>query len=150
MITNMTRIESLLADPAADISLADLKAELNELAKLRDKSRLAFCKRLAVAYLLLVGHKYGTGAPRSSEPKKFFEWAWKNLRSANDKQYSTGTLKSYLAVGFSANPEKLLAQRTALHAKRSEAVRVIGNEIMKAVREDIELKGVPITRLKEK
>ena len=108
MFTNMTRIEQLLADPASDISLDELKAEINELAKLRDKSRVAFCKRLAIAYMLIVGRPFGKNQPRDGESGKFFLWCAKNIRTANSKIYSTGTLRTYLAVGFSSNPTSSL------------------------------------------
>jgi hypothetical protein len=149
-ITNITRVESLLADPAADISLDDLKTELNELAKLRDKSRLAFCKRLAVAYLLIVGRVPTMSSPRDDKPKKFFEWCWKNLRTANNKQYSTGTLKTYLSVGFSSNPEKLIKDRAASANDRGNRVRSLGASITHAARSETTPKVVPIMKLREK
>lgn len=148
--SNMSRVEDLLLDPAADISLDDLKIELNELARLRDRSRFAFCKRLAVAYMLIVGRIPTMGAPRDDKPKSFFEWCWKNLRSANGKQYSTGTLKTYLSVGFSSNPEKLMQARSAAASKRGNQVRVLGTAITLAVRAETPPKVVPIFRLREK
>lgn len=70
MISNMTRIEQLLDDPNPEISLDDLKSEINELAKLRDKSRVAFCKRLAVAYLMIVGRPMTREAPEAADSKR--------------------------------------------------------------------------------
>jgi hypothetical protein len=149
MITNMTRMEQLLSDPAADISLDELKVELNELAKLRDNSRAAFCKRLAVAYMLLVGRPFGRNEPRDNAAKKFYEWCWKHIRSANSKQYSTGTLKSYLAVGFSANPAKSLKARREQANTRSERMRKLGIRLEEAVK-SAPPKVVPITQLRSK
>lgn len=148
-LTNMTRIEHLLDDPDADISLDELKAELNELAKLRDNSRAAFCKRLAVAYLILVGRPFGRNEPRDNAAKKFYEWCWKHIRSANGKQYSTGTLKSYLHAGFSANPAKSLKARREQANNRSEHMRKLGIRLEEAIK-SAPPKVVPITKLRSK
>lgn len=149
MITNMTRMEQLLSDPAADISLDELKLELNELAKLRDNSRAAFCKRLAIAYMLLVGRPFGKSEPRDNAAKKFYEWCWKHIRTANRKQYSTGTLKSYLAVGFSSNPALSLKQKRDQSNSRSESMRKLGIRLEEAVSAKPP-KVVPITQLRSK
>lgn len=147
MLTNMTRMEQLLSDPAADISLDELKVELNELAKLRDNSRAAFCKRLAVAYMLIVGRPFGKNEPRDNAAKKFYEWCWKHIRTANRKQYSTGTLKAYLAVGFSANPALSLKQKRDQANHRSERMRKLGIKLEAAVTATPP-KVVPITKLR--
>ena len=148
MLTNMTRIEELLSDPNADITLDELKTELNELAKLRDKSRVFFCKRLAVAYLLIVERPLSKSEPNDGKSKKFYEWCWKNIRTANGNQYSTSTLRAYLKDGFSANPAASLRGRRDQSNHRSEKMRQLGSKLDAAVRTAAPPKVVPITRLK--
>lgn len=148
MITNMTRIEQLLSDPAADISLDELKAEINELAKLRDKSRVAFCKRLAVAYMIIVGRPFGKNEPRDGGSKKFTVWCAKNIRTANGKLYSTGTLRTYLNVGFSSNPAAALKSYRDQANHRSETMRKLGCKLDEAVKTATPPKVVPITKLR--
>lgn len=148
MITNMTRIEQLLSDPAVDITLDELKAEINELAKLRDKSRVAFCQRLSVAYLMLVGRQFGKGEPQDGGSKKFFAWCAKHIRTANGKLYSTGTLRTYLGVGFSSNPAATLKAIRAQSNHRSEQMRQLGSRLDEAVKTAEPPKVVPITKLR--
>ena len=150
MITNMTRVEQLLMDPSADASLDELKAEINELARLRDKSRVAFCKRLAVVYLMIVDRPLSRNEPQDGKPKKFYEWCWKNIRSANGKQYSTGTLKTYLNVGFSANPAATLKAIRQQSGHRSELMRKLGSKLDEAIKREEGPKVVPITQLRSK
>lgn len=132
MLSNMTRIESLLSDPSPDITLDELRVELNALATLRDGSRVAFCKRLAIAYMMIVGRPLSTREPTDGKPKKFYEWCWKHIRTANGKQYSTGTLRAYLAVGFAANPAASLKARRKQANDRGSAMRVLGIKIEEA------------------
>lgn len=148
MLTNMTRIEQLLSDPAADITLDELKLEINELAKLRDKSRVAFSKRLALAYMLLVGRSYGKREPLDGESKKFFLWCAHHIRTANGKVYSTGTLRAYLRVGFSGNPATTLKAIRAGANHRSELMRRLGSKIDAAVWSAAPPKPVSITKLR--
>jgi len=150
MITNMTRIEQLLSDPNPDISLDELKAELNELAKLRDNSRIAFCKRLSIVYLQIVGRPMSNKEPHDGKPKAFYEWCWKNIRTANSKQYSTGTLKRYLMVGFSARPAETLRAIRKQASDRCENMRKLGIGLEQAVRREEPPKVIPITKLKSK
>lgn len=150
MISNMTRIEQLLMDPSADASLDELKAEINELAKLRDKSRVAFCKRLAVVYLIIVGRPLSQKEPHDGKSKAFYEWCWKNIRTANNKQYSTGTLKTYLNVGFSANPAATLKAIRRQSSGRCENMRKLGIGLERAVQREEPPKVIPITKLKSK
>jgi hypothetical protein len=146
----MTRMEQLLSDPAADISLDELKVEINELAKLRDNSRGAFCKRLAIAYMLLVGRPFGKSEPRDGASSKFFQWCAKNIRTANKKIYSSGTLRSYLQVGFSSNPAVSLKEKRDQSNHRSEMMRKLGSKLDQAVKTATPPKVVPITQLRSK
>lgn len=150
MITNITRVEQLLTDPASDISLDELKTELNELAKLRSQSRVAFCKRLAIAYMLIVERPMSLDAPRDGKSKKFFDWCAKNLRTANGKNYSTGTLRTYVSVGFSSNPATTLKDIRQQSAHRSEIMRKLGSKLDQAVKSESPPKVVSITKLREK
>ena len=103
--STLTRSEQLLLDPSSDASLDELKQELNELAKLRTSARLAFCKRIAVAYMILVGHVPAEAKLTGrSDAKKFYQWCALNLRTSNDKPYSKSTLRAYVGVGFDTNP----------------------------------------------
>lgn len=150
MITNMTRIEQLLSDPAADISLDELRVEINELAKLRDKSRVAFCKRLAVAYMLLVGRPMSRNEPSDGAQKKFYGWCARYIRTANNKIYSSGTLRTYVSVGFSANPAASLKAIRTQSNHRSELMRRLGSKLEDAVKTTTPPKVVPITQLRSK
>lgn len=148
MLTNMTRIEQLLSDPAADITLDELAVEINELAKLRDNSRVAFCKRLALAYLIIVGRPLSKNEPADGAGKRFFGWCAKHIRTANNKIYSTGTLRAYVSVGFSANPAAVLKARRRQANHRSETMRRLGCKIEAAV--SAPPKVVPITKLRSR
>lgn len=150
MLTNMTRIEQLLMAPDPEATLEDLKNELNELAKLRDTSRVAFCTRLAAAYMLFTGRPLSKEEPKDGSSKKFYEWCRTNIRSGNGKEYSTGTLRSYLGVGFSANPTVALRQKREMGNRRSELMRHLGMQVEKAIRAESKPKVVPITKLREK
>lgn len=134
-MTNLSRIESLLEDAPGDTSLEDLKRELNELAKLRHNSRLAFCKRLALAYMLVVGHPLSKASPKDGGTRKFLAWCAKNIRSANGKQYSGNTVRTYLMTGFAANPEKRYADSLKLQRRidrRDEKDRKFGHRMLAA------------------
>jgi hypothetical protein len=144
-LSNITRIETLLLDPVSDITLEELRAEMNELAKLRHGARLSFCKRLAVAYLKLIGHRPAHG---SSDGSKFRAWCNHNLLSATGKRYSSGTIDNYLKVGFSANPEKYLKDDARARKRRDERMRKLGGGLARAIANGG--KVVPITRLKSK
>lgn len=148
MLTNMTRMEQLLADPPADISLDQLRIEINELAKLRDESRVAFCKRLAIAYMILVGRPLGRQEPQDGAHKKFYGWCAKYIRTANNKIYSTGTLRTYVSVGFSSNPAASLKALRIQSNHRSELMRKLGSRLDEAVKTATPPKVVPITKLR--
>jgi hypothetical protein len=150
MLTNMTRIEQLLADPTSDITLEELKVEINELAKLRDKSRVAFCKRLALVYMMIVGRPRSTEEPNDGKGKKFYEWCRRHLRSANGKEYSTSTLSKYVGVGFSADPAMKLRDLRHQANHRSERMRKLGISLEEAVGRATGPKVVPIGKLQEK
>lgn len=150
--SNIGTVESLLEDPAPDASLDDLKNDLNALARLRNKSRLAFCKRLALVYLMIVGRRQGLGSPIDEKPKEFFLWCRKNIRSATGVEYSTNTLKGYLTVGFAANPEKLIereAQNWRRRDRKDAKDMKFGRAILKAVEAE-PFKPIPVATLKKK
>lgn len=149
-LTNMTRIEQILDEPDPNATLDDLKAELNELAKLRERSRVAFCRRLAIVYLTLVGRPMTREAPRDNGSEKFYLWCRKNLRSANGKEYSTTTLRKYVAVGFSGNPVTALKELRASANRISEVARKLGSALIKNVKEEQATKVVPIVKLRER
>lgn len=123
----------LLADPAPTADLNQLARELNELAKVRQNARLAFCRRLAAAYLLIVGHRPST---RSSDGRKFRTWCDENIHAANGKRYSHRTLELYLIIGFARNPESIIAQRTNDTNKRAQKMRRFGAALAQAPNKD--------------
>lgn len=143
----MKNIETYLDDPRADISLDQLAVELNELAKIRHSARIAFCKRLAVAYLMIVGHMPKKG---SSDGGKFYKWCAERIRSGNGKAYTFSTLRTYLRVGFAKDPAKLLRQTTAFSNKREQETRSLGAAVQRAVADDDPPKVVPIKQLRDK
>ena len=150
-ISNITRVESLLNDPASDITLPELRDEMNELAKLRQNSRLAFCKRLAIAYMLLIGRRAGPDAPHDGGTPKFLDWCYKNLYTANGKRYSRGTIQNYLGVGFASNPEKYFEARNKVITtfnRKSSHDRKLGAAITAAVKSPA--KVISITTLRQK
>ena len=150
-ISNITRVESLLNDPASDITLPELRDEMNELAKLRQNSRLAFCKRLAIAYMLLIGRRAGPDAPRDGGTPKFLDWCYKNLYTANGKRYSRSTIQNYLGVGFASNPEKYFEARNKVATtfnRKSSHDRKLGAAITAAVKSPA--KVISITALRQK
>lgn len=149
-ITNMTRIEELLADPRSDAGLPELRAELNELAKLRQNSRLAFCKRLALAYMLVVGRRYGSDAPKDGGTNKFTRWCDQNIKSATGQRYRVGTIVGYLAVGFAASPEKALVKANRAVVRIDARKRKLGAAIIRAMDKPEPPKPVPIARLRER
>lgn len=154
-ITNISRVESLIADPPSDISLKDLIAELNELAALRQNARLAFCKRLAIAYMLLIGRRVDPGAPRDGGSAKFQKWCDENLKTANNKRYSSSTIRTYLTVGFAGNPEKYYEERSKINRdcavirhRKDERDRKIGLALVAAASSSEPQKVVSIASLK--
>jgi hypothetical protein len=139
-------VTKLLGDPNPGITLDELATELNELAKLRDASRVAFCKRLAVAYLMVVGHVPIGG---SRDGLKFYKWCDQKIRSANGKRYTIGVLKNYIRVGFASNPQKKyeqLLESSKLYNQRQRAD--VRTAIRYAVTTDTPPKVIPITKLK--
>ena len=78
-LTGLVEInEELLRDPKPVADLEQLARELNMLARVRENARLAFCRRLAAAYLLLVGH---TPNRRSQDGHKFRAWCDAKIRA---------------------------------------------------------------------
>lgn len=138
-------LSKFLGDPNPGITLDQLASELNELAKIRDSTRLAFCKRLALAYLMIVGHTPRKGC-RDATP--FYKWCSDKIRSANGKQYTFHTIGNYLKVGFAKNPQKLMRDRAALSNKSLEISRGIGSAVKRAVMTDAPPRVIPITKLK--
>jgi hypothetical protein len=138
-------LSKFLADPKPGITLDELAKELNELAKIRENSRLAFCKRLAVVYLMIVGHP-----PRQSskDGRGFYEWCAAKIRSANGKQYTYSTLKTYIQLGFAKNPERFLRGMDESSHKSRERTRQIVVAVRRAVTTDTPPKVIPITKLK--
>ena len=116
---SLSQTDRLLLDPGSDTSLDDLKRELNALAHLRTDSRLAFCKRIAVAYMIIVGHAPNERTLTGREnARKFYLWCAENIRTANDKRYSKPTLRAYVDVGFSVNPANKL-QEIRAHVEKA-------------------------------
>lgn len=123
---NISRMEELLSDPMAGVTLNQLRDELNELAKIRDKARLQFCKRLALVYVMLIGRRMIKG-PKSRDDgtNKFLHWCTDNIHSRNGKKYSRSTLLAYLTVGFSSSPEKCLETKDkASHSWARQAEKI--------------------------
>jgi hypothetical protein len=139
-------LSKFLADPRPGMTLDELAVELNHLAQIRDNARLAFCKRLAVAYLMLVGHVPQRGRRGSA---KFYKWCSDKIRSANGKPYNINTLVGYVQVGFAKNPQKFLAQKMAYTTQRASAARDFAYAVRSAVSSDTPPKVIPITKLKQ-
>lgn len=137
----------LLADPNPEITLDQLAVELNELAKIRDNARLAFCKRLALAYLMIVGHRPVVGASRDSA--KFYEWVDRKIRAANGKQYTRSTIQTYVCVGFSKNSEKMQRQRDAVATVSVERNRLFSSAVRREMATDNPPKAIPVIELKK-
>lgn len=137
--------QTLLSDPAPTADLDQLARELNELAQIRQTARLAFCRRLAAAYLLLVGHRPNR---RSSDGRKFRAWCDAKIRAANGKKYSHRTIELYLIIGFSKNPEAIIRQRTDDANDRAHEMRRIGAALSQAIRSETAPKPIPVRKLK--
>jgi hypothetical protein len=138
-------VSRYLADPKPGITLDELAVELNELARVRENARVAFCKRLAVAYMIVVGHR---PVPHSKDGLKFYGWCAKNIKSANGKQYSIPALKKYVWLGFSKNP-KAAYERDLRNTKNCvNSSLKIGVAVRRAVQTDTPPKVIPITKLK--
>lgn len=149
-LSNMSRVEDLLTDPKPDISLSELKADLNELAKLRQNTRLQFCKRLAIVYFLICGRRYSKEAPKDDATSKFLRWCEQNIRTYNGKRYASNTLRGYLFVGFSSNPEKALSKRQAESNHTNEVNRKLGSRIRQAIQTDCPPRPVPVATIRQK
>ena len=155
--SNLSRIEELLDDPKSESSLETLKQEMNELAALRHNSRVAFCKRLALAWMVIVGQRPVVG-PLTMEIKKeykenshkFYTWCFKNLKTANGHHYSSGTIRTYLTTGFSNNPEKTIRDAYRASKRSDEKTRKLGAAVRKAVNLENQPQAVPIYRIKTK
>lgn len=147
-------ISRYLADPRPGMTLDELARELNELAKIRENARLAFCKRLAVVYLMLVGHKPYRGA---RDTGKFIKWCSDKLRSATGKEYKQGTLSKYVWVGFAKNPQKAFDRMMADSARFNRVARqladgttqTLGSAVRRAVTTETPPRVIPITKLKQ-
>jgi hypothetical protein len=124
----MTDISKLLADPNPEITLDQLAHELNELAKIRNSARFAFCKRLAMVYLLIVGHP-----PQTGVHVPFYKWCSVNIRSATGKPYTFNTLRGYLKIGFADDPQRIMRERQRLVVIADQKSRAIGSAIRRAV-----------------
>lgn len=148
-LTNMTRIEQILSNPDPEASLEALRDELNELAKLRETSRVAFCKRLALVYMLVVGRPLGKDEPKDGGSTKFYRWCSKNIWSASKKPYTTSTLRAYLRVGFSSDPAIALKTLRQGANRTSEISRKVGTALRHALSAEPK-KVLPITKLRTK
>jgi hypothetical protein len=138
-------VTKLLGDPNPGITLDELAKELNELAKVRHSARAAFCKRIAVAYLIIVGHP---PSRQSSDGVKFYKWCEAKIRSGNGKRYTRSTLKTYIYAGFAQNTEQLVRAADKEANKRVEFSRALGTAVKRAVADPDPPKVIPITKLK--
>lgn len=138
--------DSLLRDPSPTADLDQLARELNELANIRQSARLAFCKRLAAAYLLLIGHRPNR---RSTDGHKFRDWCDRKIRSSTGKKYSHRTIELYLIVGFSKNPEAMIQARTDDTNRRAHEMRRFGAALTQAVEKEAP-KVLSVTQIKSK
>lgn len=143
----VSRLETLMGKPRVGMSLDELREELNLIAQIRNGARLGFCQRLAIAYLTIVGRPYGS-KKRDGKAEDFFRWCYRNLHTANGKAYRTGTLHSYLAVGFSNDPAGLLEHQGKLRERRNKNDRQLVQGIKKAIAE--EKKIIPMKKLTQK
>lgn len=139
-------VSKLLADPQPGMTLDQLASELNGLARIRDNARLAFCKRLAVVYMMIVGHR---PVAASKDGAKFFEWCNLKLISATGKKYSPRTLGHYLKVGFAKNPQRALNQIVQTNNRAHRESWSIKSAVKHAVTTDNPPKVIPITKLKQ-
>ena len=142
----MVDISKYQDDPSPSITLPELARELNAIAKLRDNLRLAFCKRIAVAYLSIVGHTPLNG---SADGRKFYVWCEENLRSGTNKKYTHSALRTYLRIGLAKNPQKLLRGMTIISNRRGTQVRQIGAAVVRAIGDDTK-KVVSVRKLRER
>lgn len=136
---------NLLLEPEPTADLEQLADELNQLAFIRQNARVAFCRRLAAAYLLIVGHRPNNG---SSDGKKFRSWCDAKIRSASKKRYSHRTLELYLIIGFSRNPEAIIRQRTDDANKQARKMRSFGAAMVHAVEKEATVLPIPQIRKK--
>jgi hypothetical protein len=142
-----TDLSKFLADPKPGITLDELAKELNELARIRESTRLAFCKRLAVVYLMIVGHaptKGGTG----NGGKKFHEWCSAKIRSGNGKQYSAHYLNTSVRAGISKNPAGFLRRLNDSSNRVAVETRSFRDAVVRAVTAETPPKVIPMTKLK--
>lgn len=142
----MTGLQDLLDKPRPGITLDELAKELNALAKIRDSARVAFCQRLAIAYLMIVGHRPKGGPGNDGAP--FYQWCADRIRAANGARYSPRTLKHYVGVGFSKNPALAVERQLKTGSRTSEDRRTLGSAIYRAVRSEYSPKPVSVTRLR--
>lgn len=150
-MSNLSRLEELLEDPSGEASLDVLKQEMNELAVLRQNTRLAFCKRLALVWMIIVQAVPTQGkrtAEENAKRKQFFLWCGKNLRSATGKQYSSGTLKTYLQTGFASNPAEHYNALMRKDRLRAHKQRKLISGLHKAI--ETAPRPIPIAVLREK
>jgi hypothetical protein len=144
-------VQKYLADPNPGITLDELARELNELGGIRDSARLAFCKRLAVAYLMVVGHRPIKGG---HDGKKFYDWCERKIRSGNGKTYKINSLKASLRVGFASNPEKALSKivDASKYSQRNlrnvEGGHTVASAIKRAVTTENPPKPATVTKLR--
>jgi hypothetical protein len=140
-------LSKYLADPKPGMTLDELARDLNELAKIRDNARVAFCKRLAVAYLMIVGHVPSRGP--SEGARKFYQWCDRKISAANGKRYTHHTLRRYMCVGFAKNPERTLREKNNQSNRTAKEGRDIAIAVRSAVATATPPKVIPITRLKK-
>jgi hypothetical protein len=138
-------VSRLLADPKPGMTLNEIAAELNAIAKIRNDARLSFCKRLAVAYLMIVGHAPKQG---SKDAANFYKWCSEKIRSANGKRYGVRTLGNYVQIGFDKNPEALMRRKAENIHKHKELSLQLGRAMKRAITTDTPPKVIPMTKLK--
>lgn len=145
-----TDLNQLLRDPQPGVSLADLKSDLNRLATLRGQARLAFCKRLAIVYMLIVGRVPTRKAPKDGESKKFFAWCDTNLHSGTGKPYGEHALRNYYLVGFSGNPAAAMNARQKAAVDNVKEAWSVRTALKNAIKTPTPLKAVSVIKLRSR
>lgn len=147
---NIHSYDALLADAPSDVTLEQLRADLNALGRLRQDARIAFCKRLALAYVKLIGRRLGYDRKEDGGTTKFLQWCAENIKSSSNKQYARRTLVNYLQVGFAADPVKAFESRIHETTTTNESSRKLGVALKKAVAKEEAPRPISITVLRKK
>jgi|SRR5665213_650151 len=126
-------------DLSPDVTLPALARQMNAIAVGKESLRLEWLKRLAVAYLIVVGHRPAVGPPREAknDGSKFYAWAAQHLVSGTGRAYPYYALRKYVTQAFSANPAAQIA--AVVRDKRRNGIRAsaLGGVITRAIKTEL-------------